>query len=126
MENLTIEKTVSTPMIRFDAASGLLEVQGESYPENVSKFYTPVLDWIKEYLHSGTDGFTIRFDIPYFNSSTSKVLLMILDMLEQGVREGKSISAKWLCEKENEMAIECGGEFKEDLEQLPFDIELYE
>lgn len=126
MENLVIDKTVATPMIRFDAADGVLEIEGESYPENVAKFYTPVLDWIKEYLSSDADDIVVKFDIPFFNSSTSKILLMILDILEQGVANGKKLSVKWMCQQENEMAIECAEEFKEDLEELPFQIELYE
>ena len=126
MESLIIEKTVSTPMVNFDAAAGVLEIKGESYPENISKFYTPVLDFLKAYLGSDVRGFVMIFDIPYFNSSSSKILLMILDMLDKGVQDGKNIRVKWLCEQENEMAIECGEEFKEDLEQLPFEIEYYE
>lgn len=126
MDNLLINKTTATPSIRFDAAAGILEIQGESYPENVAKFYTPIMDWIKEYLSSDADNVVVKFDIPFFNSSTSKILMMILDMLEEGVQNGKKISVKWMCQQENEMAIECGEEFKEDLEELPFDIEMYE
>ncbi len=125
MQNLLVEKTNSTPLIRFDAATGFLEIKGESYPENVAKFYTPVLDWIKEYQSSGPGEIVLEFDISYFNSSTSKVLLMILDLLEQGVRNGKNSIVKWLCAGENETAIECGEEFREDLTLLPFEIELY-
>lgn len=126
MENLLIEKTVSTPMICFNADTGVLEIRGESYPENVAKFYTPVLEWMKEYLNAAEGSVVVRCDIPFFNSSTSKVLLMMLDMLEDSARIGKQVAVKWLCEQENEMAIECGNEFHEDLEYLPFDIELYE
>lgn len=126
MEKLIIDKTISTPMIHFDAAAGILEINGESYPENVSKFYMPILDWLKEYINSGADGFVMKFNIPFFNSSTSKILLMIFDMLEAEVQKGKHISVRWICEQENEIAIECGEEFKEDLEVLPFEIETYE
>lgn len=126
MDNLLIDKTVSTPMIRFDAAEGSLEIIGESYPENVSRFYIPVLDWLKEYLHGGSDGFVMKFDVPFFNSSTSKIFLMIFDLLEEAVRNGERVAVRWMCERENEMAVECGEEFKEDLEVLPFSIETYE
>lgn len=57
--------------------------------------------------------------------STSKVLLMMLDLLEQGIGDGKKAAVLWLCEKENETAIECGEEFKEDLDLLPFEIKVY-
>jgi hypothetical protein len=45
-------------------------------------------------------------------------------MLQAAVEKGKNISVQWLCNPENETAIECGEEFKEDLEKLPFDIVL--
>ena len=125
MQDLVVEKTISTPLVRFDAAAGILEIKGESYPENVAKFYSPILDWIKEYLNSCPQEIVMEFDIPYFNSSTSKVLLMILDLLEQGIRDGKKAKVKWLCEEENETAVECGEEFREDLDLLQFDIEPY-
>ncbi len=48
--------------------------------------------------------------------------MTILDLLEAEVEKGKDISVLWLCDKDNETAIECGEEFKEDLGSLPFEI----
>jgi len=49
--------------------------------------------------------------------------MTVFDLLEQGVIEGRKISVKWICDKQNEFAIECGEEFKEDLNELPFSVE---
>lgn len=125
MDNLVIEKTHSTPGIMFNAETGLLEIQGESFPENVVKFYSPVLDWIKEYLNSTDQAVIFNFEISYFNSSSSKILMNIFDYLEELVSAGKKISVIWRCEHENESAVECGYEFKEDLDLLPFSVEIY-
>ncbi len=125
MDNLYIEKTNSTPGINFDANSGLLQIKGESFPENVSKFYGPVLDWINEYLSYTEQEMKIEFDIVYFNSSTSKVFMTIFDLLEQEVVNGKNISVIWRSDQDNEIAIECGEEFKEDINLLPFNIVVY-
>lgn len=125
MQNLIIEKTNSTPYIHFDADSGYLQIKGESYPENVTKFYTQIMEWIQNYLNQESKEMTVEFSITYFNSSSSKVLMTIFDLLEQGVIEGRKISVKWMCDKQNELAIECGEEFKEDLNELPFTIEAY-
>lgn len=125
MDNLVIEKTKSTPEINFNAASGVLQIKGESFPENVVKFYTPVIDWIKDYISAETKEITLEFEIIYFNSSTSKVFMTIFDLLDQEVGKGKNIKVKWICDNENETAIECGEEFKEDIELLPFDIVVY-
>jgi len=125
METLIIEKTQSTPYIYFDQTTNVLIIKGESFPENSAKFYAPVLEWLKEYIVTlDTEKVTMQFEIVYFNSSTSKVFMTILDMLQAAVENGKDISVLWLCDAENETAIECGEEFKEDLDHLPFDIVL--
>lgn len=125
MEALIIEKTQSTPYIHFDQNTNLLVLKGESFPENSAKFYAPVLAWLEEYLAlMGNEKVTVEFEIVYFNSSTSKVYMTIFDMLENAVQDGRSISVLWKCDRGNETAIECGEEFKEDLENLPFHIQL--
>ncbi|KJS21686.1 MAG: hypothetical protein VR72_09340 [Clostridiaceae bacterium BRH_c20a] len=124
MQKLVIEKTSSTPYIHFDGDAGYLQIKGESYPENVAKFYTPILEWIRNYLDQESKEMTVEFKITYFNSSTSKVFMTILDLLEQGVIKGRKVSVKWMCDEDNDIAIECGEEFKEDLNQLPFTVEV--
>lgn len=125
MQNLVIEKTKSTPYINFDADSGYLQISGESFPENVTKFYTQIMEWIHNYLNEESKEMTIQFTVTYFNSSSSKVFMTIFDLLEERVIEGRKISVKWMCDKQNELAIECGEEFKEDLNELPFTVEVY-
>lgn len=123
MKDLKIEKTQSTPYIYFDSAKNLLVIRGESFPENAAKFYAPVLDWLKEYTDTLVDQIvTMEFEIIYFNSSTSKIYMIIFDMMEERVKDGKNIRINWKCDKRNELAIECGEEFKEDLTELPFNI----
>lgn len=98
-------------------------IKGESFPENSAKFYAPVLEWLRQYIAGLEDGkMTLEFEIIYFNSSTSKVFMTIFDMLQAELGCGKDISVLWKCDENNETAIECGEEFKEDLEGLPFDI----
>ena len=124
MNNLLIEKTQSTPTIQFDILSNVLKISGESFPENTAKFYSPVLEWLRGYLEqlgSATE-VTMEFDIIYFNSSTSKIFMTIFDMLEDAVENGKKVCVNWRCDEKNETAFECGEEFKEDLDVLPFNL----
>ena len=125
MNDLLIEKTQSTPYIYFNQTTNLLSIQGESFPENSGKFYTPVLEWLKEYVSTiGAQKVTMEFEIVYFNSSTSKVFMTIFDMMEEAVKNSNNICVNWKCNERNETAIECGEEFKEDLTDLPFNIVL--
>lgn len=123
MTNLIIEKTVSTPAIEFNYDARKLMVSGESFPENAAKFYEPVMNWIKEYLKLvGEEETKVEFEIIYFNSSTSKIFMTIFNILDEEVRNGKNIKVDWIASEDNDIAIECGEEFKEDLEFVPFNI----
>jgi len=123
MENLIINKTKCTPLINFTFSSNTLEIKGESYPENTSEFYEPVFEWLDKYLKKEINEKTIvNIEIIYFNSSSSKVLMDFFDIFEQAAEEGKNIEVNWRYDKENDMALEYGEEFKEDLESLKFNL----
>ncbi len=49
MEPISIEGTPKTPSVKFDAASGNIEIKGRSIPENSIEFYKPLVDWLEEY-----------------------------------------------------------------------------
>lgn len=123
MENLTVEATKSTPAIFFNAQEGILEIKGKSYPENAAKFYAQVFDWVRSYLES-TDKTRVRLilEIVYLNSSSSKALLNLLDMLDGSATNGREVVITWRYHPENETALECGEEFKEDLESAIFNL----
>lgn len=126
MESLSIGKTNSTPSIQFNADLRVLSLKGESFPENAAKFYSPVLKWIRAFLNAPDESkINIEFEIIYFNSSTSKIFLTLFELLEEGSKKGKEISVIWRCDRENEIALECGEEFKEEIDKLPFMIEVY-
>lgn len=125
MEVLYIEQTKSTPRVEFDAQSGKLSIEGQSYPENAFRFYEPIFKWLEDYLNA-TDMelvLDIYFHMPYINTSSAKCIMMLLDILENAYQEGKKVKIRWYYDKENEEALECAEEFKEDLE-LPFEISL--
>ena len=123
MDNLIIEKTVSTPNIDFDYNMKKLRISGESFPENAAKFYEPVMKWIKEYLNQiGEEETKVEFEIIYFNSSTSKIFMTIFSLFDEEVERGKNMTVDWIASEDNDIAIECGEEFKEDLKCIPFNI----
>jgi deoxyribodipyrimidine photolyase len=121
MKNLEISKTKTTPEILFNFSKNELSITGESFPENTSEFYAPVFEWLEEYLDTLSDQLvTVNIELVYFNSSSSKVLMDLFDMLEESVQNGKEISVNWRYDEDNEMAAEYGEDFMEDLEHLPF------
>jgi hypothetical protein len=123
MENLIVEATKSTPSLFFDAQAGFLEIKGKSYPENAAKFYAQIFEWVGSYLES-TDqtGVRLTLEIIYLNSSSSKALLNLLDLLDSSAKRGREVVITWRYHAENETALECGEEFKEDLESAIFNL----
>ena len=124
MERLEIAATRSSPAVRFDADARLFTIAGESYPENTAKFYLPLLKWLEEYFKStdSEQAFVLTLDIPYCNSSSTKVLMDLLYLLDSAVAEGRAVTVKWLYDTHNENACETGEELQEDFECLTFDL----
>jgi hypothetical protein len=126
MENLIIEATRSTPLVHFDADRRILTMRGESYPENAARFYQPIYDWISRYFDVMADDTssitTVNLEIVYFNSSSSKALMNLFDLFEDAGLDGKIIHVNWRYHEENDTAMECGEEFKEELTNVQFDL----
>jgi hypothetical protein len=123
MENLQIEATKSSPKIDFNAQTNILSIEGESYPENTSQFYQKVFEWLDEYLENLQDEeVIINMELIYFNSSSSKVLMDIFDILEEASEDDKNITVNWIYDEDNDAALEYGEEFAEDIESLTFNL----
>jgi hypothetical protein len=121
MESITIEATKSSPFIHIDPSAYLIQIKGESYPENAAKFYGPILSSINEYLNSlEASRITVDIHLTYFNSSSSKALLNFFEILDKTVSEGKDIVVNWCYHPENETIFEAGEEFRDEFPSLTF------
>ncbi|ACV69642.1 DUF1987 domain-containing protein [Desulfohalobium retbaense] len=124
MEAFVREKTKSTPWIELDPEQGYLRIQGESYPENAAKFYSPMLEWLQSYLDQvGSGPIQADIELIYFNSSSSKVFMNFFDMLEEAAERGAPVTVFWKYHEDNDTALECGEEFQEDLEHVDFQLQ---
>lgn len=119
MKDLIIEATKSTPYINFNAKKHELTMGGNSYPENTSNFFDDVLDWVNEYVEKNEKKTTINIKFNYFNTSTSKALLDIIDLFEEKFLKGIPVELNWYYTEENESIHESGEEFAEDI-SFPF------
>lgn len=123
MQNLIIEADKSTPHILFDANAHKLCIDGESYPENTASFYEPVFSWLNQYLSENQQqNIVLDIELLYFNSSSSKVLSDIFDLLLENNDKQASITINWRYHEENDMSLEYGEEFQEDFEDFSFNL----
>ena len=122
MEKLYISPEKTTPEINFDPKMGILSVSGESYPENSAAFYAPVFDWLYNYLSTKPE-FEFYFKMVYFNTSSSKAILDIIDILEKYHENNGKVKLIWYHDEDDEDIMESGEEFTEKL-NMPCEIRM--
>ncbi len=118
---IDIKAGKSTPRVLLDCETKNFLIEGHSYPENSSSFYEPIINWIKKYIQQGTCDLDLDIKLLYINTSSTKAMFYILDLLEEAFNNGKKIKISWICDHENEMSKETGEELLEDF-TLPYEI----
>lgn len=127
MEKLNIEATKYTPAITSSLDDCFISFCGKSYPENSFEFYAPIEEYIESFLSLFKNRIvTINFDIAYYNSSTSKVLFNIFDIIEEAVNDGNKVIINWLYDADDDTTKEAGSDFASDFPTLIFNLKTKE
>ncbi len=122
MKALSIAPTKFTPKIVFDPSNNVFLISGFSLPEDVSKFYTPVLEWLDNYsknIDKGTHQIHLTLRLIYYNSGSFKVIINILHKIAQLKKRGADLIIDWYFDKDDTHLKEIGEELS-DLVELPF------
>ena len=101
MENLIINQTAETPEINFNI-NGELLIKGVSIPENITDFYTPVINWIKELEKDVPNAINLVFEIEYINTSSTRVFIEIIKKVNLLKDKCPDISIVWKYELDDE------------------------
>jgi hypothetical protein len=83
MKELIIEQTPKTPQIDLNQLTGNLLFYGKSIPENATKLYEPVLNWLTVYTSKANPNTNLRLDLEYFNTASSIWLAKMLRILSR-------------------------------------------
>jgi hypothetical protein len=98
MENLEIEgshKNFFIPTVNFNAKTGICQISGESFLEDTVEFYKPLIDWIENYINNVKGPLALIIKLTYFNTSTSRSILDILNLLRDYEESGGEIVVNW-------------------------------
>ena len=130
MEILKIAPTLNSPGVLFDPAGNQFEISGESRPENVRRFYMPILEWLEQFAGQdfGKDEATelkFRFNFEYFNSTSAKYILDIFKILHSINESGIVVRVSWHYEEDDEDMYEVGMEMAR-MSGLTFDLVMEE
>jgi len=126
MERLKIPATDYTPEIDFDADAWKFEISGISRPENVMSVYEPAMDWLDEFrkqvlarsnVKYTARELTVNYRLTYFNSASTKAILMVLEHFKGFSDDGFNVSVNWYYDASDD-------QMREDAEELSEAVEL--
>lgn len=98
---MQLESTKETPKIILDKEKEILEISGISVPEDVLKFYKPILYWLDEYILNPNEETNVVFKLEYFNTASSKLILDILFKFKSLKDKGNKVLIRWYHEEDD-------------------------
>ena len=107
MELVSLESTKKTPNVLLDP-SGRIRIGGRSIPEDASKFYDNILNWVLDYCHTPSDSTVVDIELEYFNSGSAKFVMQILRELSELLVEGRDLKVNWYYEEGDDDILERG------------------
>lgn len=120
MEDIHIDKTSKTPAVDFIFEDRTLEIKGVSIPEDADTFYTPLLEWVDEYVEVEVvkeNKTIVILKLIYFNTSTSDYLVTLLKKIKALMNdESDNVIVEWHYEEDDEDMRETGTHFESILD----------
>jgi len=116
------EGTTSTPYVLIDEEKSYMRLEGRSFHEDVAKFFRDVSNWLDSYLETDFGVFTFDCEMNYFNTSTIKLLLNMLMKMDRYASAEKRIVVNWITTASNDIVIECGEDFHEEIKNIEFNM----
>ncbi len=107
MENLFIEKTNQSLEVDFKT-SGELFLKGVSTPDHVNRFFEPLFEWVKNYKEKGENDVKLEMFIDYLNTSSTRVLIELIGLVESLKNNGIGVTIVWLYDADDEDMLELG------------------
>ena len=127
MEIIKYEEAGYLPGVILDKESGTFEISGKACPEDPIEFYQPIFDWLDEYSEEPLEVTYFNFKMIYDNTATSKVLMMIMQRLEEISDDGNKVIVRWHFPEDDEDMEEAGEDYSEmvdvEFEMIPYEEE---
>lgn len=114
------EKTNRMPGVSLDAKNHAMLLEGEAYPEDVAAAFEPLMTSISTTLaESGETPMTVKFQLQYFNSGSSRKILEIIKMIDAS---DTVHNIEWLADPEDDEMIDHGNRFSRAVSKVSFTV----
>jgi len=123
---LIIDKTNTTPEVILDPEKKIYKISGESRPSDVREFYDQIITWLIDFRQEFTKTNDLKepvnfcFNLEYFNSSSSKLILDICKILSSLKLAGFNVTINWCYDPEDIDMREVGVELS-NIVKVPFE-----
>lgn len=97
--------TSRTPEVTFDVNTKSGVIEGECYPEDADKFFATLNKALEDYFSAGCNELQLKVNLVYFNSSSARALMELMDSLET-LAASKQITVNWLYEEGDDITEE--------------------
>ena len=111
MKKFLLEPQDILPGIELEHESGKLKFYGKSCPANAHEFYSPVFEWIDNYLENPSENTVLELYLSYFNTLSAKIILNIMYKMETLSKSGKKVAIRWIYQENDEILKEAGEDF---------------
>jgi len=123
LDNIFIMATERSPEVDFNFCDRRLALRGEAYPEDAASFFGPLLRGLSTYCETiKGQALMVEIQLCYFNTSSAKAVMNIIQILENAARCGTKVNLNWFFQKEDEVIREFGEDFSGDLEHVRFQL----
>ncbi len=114
MQSIRVIENKKNPSLNFDYGKGRIEITGyRSMPDVSSKFYRPMIDWVKEYIKNPcTESTVIIFRLEYFNTGSGKCFVEMFKTLDQLAGKGHPVYLQWYYEEDDEDMQQCADDWE--------------
>ena len=119
MNTILVNKTTKTPEVKFDSATGFLEIEGRLIPENPDVFFEVLFNSIVEF--NKQSPYVIRLSLDYYNTTSSKRLLHFFQKLDMMFQDGCNMRIIWEYETGDEDSMRDGEDYC-SLLKIPFEL----
>ena len=115
INKFSVDLSEDTPSVNFDPKTGEFDVEGMSRPEDVTKFYNPVIDWLEKYAKSPAPATTVNFRYSYFNTASARKIYEILAVLDDiNLKKYSKVNINWYYD-EPDIDMKMAGEEYDEL-----------
>ncbi len=121
MEKILFQKgTEFTPQIELNSDNGEITIKGRIFTVDCESIFQPIFKWFNNYVNSPASKTQINIQLEYFNTISTKYLIIFLRKIETELSNINEAKVIWFYDIEDEDMLEIAEDFQAVI-NIPFE-----